>query len=89
MFPNVGGFPVSYVLIYGGIRLDLDDDVMRELDLRPGQHVPNDRVADCLRVSARMLFDKGALLPLDDSTSTLATWAGHDPEAVGKPNPDS
>lgn len=69
---------MSYVLIYGGMRLELDESVMRELNLRPGQHIENDKVDECMKAMARALFESGAILDIDPTTAQLAKWAGYE-----------
>lgn len=40
---------MPYVIIYGTIKLELDETVMRKLGLRPGQYIPRDMVSRCIR----------------------------------------
>lgn len=72
---------MSYVLIYGGIRLDLDQGAMRELGLRPGQKVPDDQVVACMKAQARQvcLSHPDAKAPLIDD---LAAWAFDEEDAA-------
>lgn len=68
---------MSYVLIYGGLRLDLDEGAMRELKLRPGQHVPNDLVAECVRAQARQVCNVLGGPEAPEELSGLSDWAFH------------
>ena len=40
---------MSYVVVYGSLRLELEEDFMRRLGLRNGQCLPNELVAECMR----------------------------------------
>lgn len=66
---------MTYVLIYGGLKLDLDEGAMRELQLRPGQHVPNDLVGECLRAQARQVCSWHHYLGSSERLFALSEWA--------------
>lgn len=66
---------MSYVLIYGGMRLDLDEGVMRELKLRPGQHIPADQVAECIKTQARHVCSWFHYVGASEALFELSEWA--------------
>lgn len=72
---------MSYVLIYGGLRLDLDEGAMRELNLRPGQNVPNDLVAECIRAQARQVCLHSDTAGSDQGLAGLSQWAFSEKDA--------
>lgn len=69
---------MSYVLIYGGLRLDLDHGALRDLGLRSGQLVPDELVAECIRAQARRVSVWHAGENVSEALIELSEWAfGH------------
>lgn len=77
---------MSYVLIYGGLRLDLDMTAMREMKLRPGQHVPDDLVGECIRAQARQVCLLSDFDDADENSKSLAAWAFSDRDPASTEN---
>lgn len=69
---------MTYVLIYGGMRLDMSEIALRDMNLRPGQHVPNELVGECIRARARAVCTINAMRPDPEDLSELAEWSGWD-----------